>query len=67
MVRKGTPKETIDFLAERVPLMFKDKKVAQQMKAGGSPLKIMNRAAVQDMWAKREVALKELLQGLKAD
>ena len=47
--------------------MFKDKKVAQQMKAGGSPLKIMNRAEVQDMWAKREVALKELLQGLKAD
>jgi tripartite-type tricarboxylate transporter receptor subunit TctC len=67
MVRKGTPKEVIDFLAERVPLMFSDKKVANQMKAGGSQLKIMTRAEVQDMWAKREVSLKELLKGLTAN
>ena len=37
------------------------------MKAGGSPLKIMTRAEVQDMWAKREVSLKELLKGLTAN
>jgi len=34
------------------------------MKAGGSPMKIMNREEVQKMWADREVVLKELLKGL---
>ena len=64
MVRKGTPKKVIDYLAERVPAMFKDGKVAGQMKKGGSPMRIMNRAEVQEMWAKREASLKVLLAGL---
>jgi len=64
MVRKGTPKKVIDYLAERVPAMFKDGKVAGQMKKGGSPMRIMNRAEVQEMWAKREASLNVLLAGL---
>ena len=44
--------------------MFKHKRVAQKMKAGGSPMKIMNRAEVLDMWAKRQTTLEELLKGL---
>ena len=47
-----------------VPEMFKHKRVAQKMKAGGSPMKIMNRAEVLDMWAKRQTTLEELLKGL---
>jgi hypothetical protein len=34
------------------------------MKAGGSPLHIMNREEVLAMWAKRQTTLEELLKGL---
>ncbi|MEE9333693.1 MAG: tripartite tricarboxylate transporter substrate binding protein [Granulosicoccaceae bacterium] len=65
MVPKGTDPAIIDMLAERVPEMFKNKRVAKQMNAGGSPLKIMTRAEVQQMWSDREAYLTELLAGLK--
>ena len=64
MVRKGTPQEVIDTLAAKVPEMFKNKRVAKQMKAGGSPLRVMTRDQVKAMWAKREEFLKKLLAGL---
>jgi tripartite-type tricarboxylate transporter receptor subunit TctC len=65
MVPKGTPQGIIDMLAEKVPEMFAHNSVASKMKAGGSPMHIMNREQVQAMWAAREVTLKELLSGLK--
>lgn len=65
MVPAGTSPEIIDMLAERIPLMFGNARVAKQMAAGGSPMKIMTRAEVQGMWAKRKVTLTELLAGLK--
>jgi len=65
MAPKGTPPETIDYLAERVHKMFGDKRVAGKMKEGGSPLRIMDRAAVQEMWKKRQAYLTELLADLK--
>ena len=64
MVKKGTPQEIIDKLAAKVPEMFAHARVAKRMKAGGSPMKIMNRAEVQAMWAKRQETLKDLLAGL---
>lgn len=65
MAPKGTPPEVIAFLAERVPLMFANKRrVAKRMKDGGSPLRIMNRAEVQAMWKKRQSSLTELLKDL---
>ncbi|MEM9734768.1 MAG: tripartite tricarboxylate transporter substrate binding protein [Pseudomonadota bacterium] len=64
MVKKGTPQEVIDKLAAQVPTMFKHKRVAGKMKAGGSPMNIMTRDEVKAMWAKREETLKELLAGL---
>ncbi|MEO1542941.1 MAG: tripartite tricarboxylate transporter substrate binding protein [Pseudomonadota bacterium] len=64
MVRKGTAPEVIDKLAAKVPEMFKNKRVTKQMKAGGSPVRVMNRDEVKAMWAKREAFLKELLAGL---
>lgn len=65
MVPAGTAPEIIDMLAERIPMMFGNARVAKQMAAGGSPMKIMTRAEVQAMWAKRKVTLTELLAGLK--
>ena len=64
MVPKGTPQAVIDKLAAQVPKMFNNKRVVKRMKAGGSPLKVMDRAAVQAMWAERKKALTELLKGL---
>ena len=64
MVPKGTPQEVIDKLAAQVPEMFKHKRVAKQMGAGGSPIRIMSRAEVQKMWAERQAYLTELLKGL---
>ncbi len=64
MVPKGTPQDVIDHLAAVVPEMFKNKRVAKRMKAGGSPMHIMTRDEVLAMWAAREETLKVLLAGL---
>lgn len=64
MVPKGTPQGVIDKLAATVPAMFENKRVTGKMKAGGSPMHIMTRDEVLDMWAAREETLKDLLAGL---
>ncbi|WP_291731158.1 tripartite tricarboxylate transporter substrate binding protein [Leisingera sp. F5] len=64
MVPKGTPQEVIDQLADTVPEMFANPRVAKKMQAGGSPMHIMTRDEVKEMWAAREQTLKELLAGL---
>ncbi len=64
MVPKGTPQAVIDKLAAQVPLMFNHKRVIKRMKAGGSPLKVMDRESVLAMWAERKAALSVLLKGL---
>lgn len=64
MVPKGTPQEVIDKLAATVPQMFANDRVSKKMAAGGSPMHIMTRDEVQEMWAAREQTLKELLAGL---
>jgi tripartite-type tricarboxylate transporter receptor subunit TctC len=64
MVPKGTPQPIIDKLAATVPEMFKNGRVAGKMEAGGSPMHVMTRDEVLEMWAAREETLKELLAGL---
>lgn len=64
MVPKGTDPAIIEMLAAKVPAMFENKRVAKQMNAGGSPMKIMTRKEVQEMWAARQETLEELLDGL---
>ncbi len=65
MAPKGTPQAVIDKLASGVEAMFGDAKVAGKMKAGGSPMRIIPRAQVQQMWADRQAYLTELLKDLK--
>ena len=65
MVPKGTPEDVIAMLAEKVPAMFGDERVAKQMAAGGSPMRIMGRDEVIEMWEARQETLAELLAGLK--
>jgi len=64
MVPKGTPPEIIEKLAATVPEMFANSRVAGKMKAGGSPMLIMNRDDVLKMWAARQETLEALLAGL---
>ncbi|MFN3208610.1 MAG: Bug family tripartite tricarboxylate transporter substrate binding protein [Roseovarius sp.] len=64
MVPKGTPQPVIDKLAEVVPAMFENDRVKGKMEAGGSPMHVMTRDEVIEMWAAREETLKELLSGL---
>ncbi|WP_170560505.1 tripartite tricarboxylate transporter substrate binding protein [Ruegeria atlantica] len=64
MVPKGTPPEVIEKLAATVPEMFANSRVAKKMEAGGSPMHIMTREEVIEMWAQRQQTLNELLAGL---
>lgn len=64
MAPKGTPKKIIDKLAEAVPEMFNNTRVVSKMQAGGSPMHIMSREEVLEMWAARHKTLTELLAGL---
>lgn len=64
MVPKGTPQPIIDHLAAVVPTMFENSSVQGKMAAGGSPMHIMTRDEVIEMWAARQQTLQELLAGL---
>lgn len=64
MVPKGTPPEVIEKLAVTVPEMFANSRVAKKMEAGGSPMHIMTRDEVIEMWTQRQQTLNELLAGL---
>ncbi len=64
MVPKGTPPEVIEKLSATVPEMFANARVTKKMEAGGSPMHIMTRDEVIEMWAQRQQTLNELLAGL---
>lgn len=65
MAPEGTPQEAIDLLADRVPKMFQHKKAQAKMKEGGSPMRVMTREEVQEMWRKRQDYLEGLLAELR--
>ena len=58
----GVPDDVIAKCADIFPKMFNDKKVVSKMKASGSPMRVMTRDEVKEMWTKREATLKELLK-----
>jgi len=64
MVPAGTPQPIIDHLAAIVPTMFENGRVARRTEAGGSPMHIMNRDEVLEMWAARQETLEALLADL---
>jgi len=65
MVPAGTPPEVIEKLAAIMPDMFAAGRVTKKMDAGGSPIKVMSRDEVKEMWAARQAYLTELLKDLK--
>lgn len=64
MVPAGTDPAIIDHLAAVVPTMFENSRVQSRMQAGGSPMHIMTRDEVIEMWAARRVTLEALLADL---
>lgn len=64
MVPAGTDPAIIDHLAAVVPTMFENSSVQKRMAAGGSPMHVMTRDEVIEMWAARQATLEALLAGL---
>lgn len=62
---KGAPADVIAKASEIFPKMFNDPKTLKKMKASGSPVRVLPREEVTEMFKKREAYLKELLKGLK--
>ncbi len=62
---KGVPQEAIDKCAEVFPKMFQDKKILGKMKGSGSPVRVLPREEVIEMFKEREAYLQELLKDLK--
>lgn len=64
MAPKGTPNAVLEQLSKDLVAMFSSGRVKKKMKLAGAPLRVMNRAEVQKMWAQREKDLKALLSDL---
>jgi len=64
MVPAGTDQAIIDHLAAIVPTMFENSRVQSRMEAGGSPMHIMTRDEVIEMWDARQTTLEALLADL---
>ena len=65
MTRKGVPDAVVNKLAETAPKMFEAPEVVKKMKEGGSPMRVLNREQVIEMWNKRQTYLEGLLADLK--
>lgn len=64
MAPKGTPPEVIEALAAKVPQMFNDPRVAEQLKSGGAEVRVMNRDEVRAMWDASRAELVKVLADL---
>jgi tripartite-type tricarboxylate transporter receptor subunit TctC len=65
MTRKGVPEPVLETLAAKVPEMFEHPKTAKKMSEGGSPMRVLSRDEVREMWTSRQAYLTELLSDLK--
>ena len=62
---KGVDPSIVDKAAKIVPVMFHDPEVVKRMKDSGSPMLIMDRAQVLEMFQKKQETLKALLSDLR--
>ena len=62
---KGVAPSIVDTAAKIVPVMFHDPEVVKRMKDSGSPMLIMDRAQVQEMFQKKQETLKALRSDLR--
>ncbi|WP_234252971.1 Bug family tripartite tricarboxylate transporter substrate binding protein [Billgrantia aerodenitrificans] len=64
MTRSGVSEEILDKLSEGAVAMFNDEEVQAQLKDGGSPMRVMGRDELSEMWQERHDYLEELFAGL---
>ena len=62
---KGVDPSIVDKAAKIVPVMFNDPEVVKRMHDSGSPMLILDRAQVQEMFQKKHETLKALLSDLR--
>lgn len=62
---KGVDPAIVDKAAKIVPVMFNDPEVVKRMKDSGSPMLVLDRAQVQEMFHKKHETLKALLEDLR--
>lgn len=64
MTRSGVSEEKLEILSEGAVEMFNDEEVKAKMKEGGSPMRVMGREELKEMWQARQAYLEELFAGL---
>ena len=65
MAPKGVSEDVLAKLAEKFAEMFQAGRVTKKMKDGGSPMRVMSRAEVKQLWQDRQAYLEVLLKDLK--
>ncbi|QEA39204.1 tripartite tricarboxylate transporter substrate binding protein [Pistricoccus aurantiacus] len=64
MTRSGVPEDRLEMLSEKMVEMFNDEDIKTKMEKGGSPMRVMGRAELKEMWQQRQAFLKELFENL---
>ncbi|WP_216594753.1 tripartite tricarboxylate transporter substrate binding protein [Halomonas sp. PR-M31] len=64
MAPAGVPEERLKMLSDAMVEMFNDGEIQTKMEEGGSPMRVMGREELKEMWANRQSYLKELFSNL---
>ncbi|MDI5933261.1 Bug family tripartite tricarboxylate transporter substrate binding protein [Halomonas kalidii] len=67
MTRSGVSEDKLEILSQGAVEMFNDEEVKAKMKEGGSPMRVMDRQELKEMWQERQAYLEELFAGLDAE
>lgn len=67
MTRSGVSEDKLEILSEGSVEMFNDEEVKAKMKEGGSPMRVMNREELKEMWQERKDYLEELFADLDTE
>ncbi|WP_442489293.1 tripartite tricarboxylate transporter substrate binding protein [Halomonas litopenaei] len=65
MVPRGVDAATVDYLSSNFIDMFQDEGIAEQMKEGGSTLRVMEASDLEALWKQQEAYLTELFAQLE--
>lgn len=67
MTRSGIPEERLEILSKGALEMFNDEEIQAQLKEGGSPIRVMDREELSEMWQERHAYLEELFGNLNSE
>lgn len=67
MTRSGVSEDKLEILSEGAVEMFNDEEVKAKMKEGGSPMRVMDREQLKEMWQERKDYLEELFADLDTE